>query len=66
MPPDRENLSVAAETRVGRTFPGEVAIGEVLTAGALSEVVGIVLLVGVSEAVKQGNRATVALRAARA
>ena len=66
MPPNRGKPSVVAQIRAGRTFPGEVAIVEALTAGVPSGVVVIALLVGVSEAVKQGNRAIVALRAVRA
>jgi hypothetical protein len=73
MPLNRGKLSVAVRIRADRTFLGEVAIVEALTAGAvptnqasLTVVVAKVLLVEVSEAVKQGNRATVVVQAARA
>ena len=73
MPPNHENLSVAVRIRAGRTFPGEVAIVEALTAGAVagtqpprSEVDVIALLVEVSEAVKRGNRAAVGSKAVEA
>ena len=72
-PPDRENLSVAVRSRASRTFLGEVAIVEALTAGAVagnqrppSGADGIVLLVGVREAVKRSNKATAVLQAVRA
>jgi hypothetical protein len=58
---------------VDRIYHGAVGIGEVLTAGVVATsqafpiaVVAKVLLVEVSEAVKQGNRATVVAQAARA
>ena len=67
MPPDREKLSVAVRIRADRTFLGEVAIVEALTAGAPSGVGAIALSEEeVSEAVKRGNRVTVAVRAVRA
>ena len=67
MPPNREKLSVAVRIRVDRTFPGEAAIVGALTAGTPSGVVAIALSEEeVSEAVKQGNRAAVAVRAVRA
>jgi hypothetical protein len=73
MPPNRENLSVAVRIRADRTLPGEVAIVEALTAGAVADnqasriaVAVKVLLVEVSEAVKRGNRVAVAVRAVRA
>jgi hypothetical protein len=73
MRPNREKPSVAARTREDRTFPGEVAIVGALTAGDVAgnqasptAVAAKVLLVEVSEAVKQGNRATVVVQAAKA
>ena len=67
MPPNRGKLSVAVRIRVDRTFPGEVAIVEALTAGVPSGVVVIALLVEeVSGAVKQGNKAAEVLQAAKA
>ena len=68
MPPNRENLSVAERIKADRTFPAAVAIaGAVSGNQALpSGVVVIVLLEEVSEAVKQGNKATEALQAVRA
>jgi len=52
--------------KADRTFPGEAAIVEALTAAARSGVVAIALLEEVSEAVKQGNRAAEVLQAAKA
>jgi hypothetical protein len=72
MLPDRENLSVAGLTKADRTFPGEVAIVEALTAEVAGNqafptaVVAKVPLEEVSEAVRQDNRVTVAAPAAKA
>jgi len=73
MPPNRENLSVAERIKADRTFLGEVAIVEALTAGivpanqAFPIAVGAkVLLVEVNEAAKQGNRATGVVQAVKA
>lgn len=59
MPPNRENLTVAGQSRADRTFPGEVAIVEALTSGPVPvnqppPIAGVakVRLVEVSEAVK--------------
>jgi hypothetical protein len=67
MPPNREKISVAVRIRADRILPGEAAIVEALTAAARSGVVARAPLeVEVSEAVKRGNRAAVAVRAVRA
>jgi hypothetical protein len=67
MPPNRGKPSVAARIRADRTFLGEVAIVEALTAGAPSGVGAIARLEEeVSEAVKQGNKATAVARAVKA
>jgi hypothetical protein len=73
MLPDRENLSVAGLTKADRTFPGEVAIVEALTAEAVPAnqaspiaVGAIALLEEVSEAAKPGNRATEVVQAVKA
>ena len=73
MPPNHENLSVAVRIRAGRTFPGEVAIVEALTAEAVGENqqppsgAGVIALLGeVSGEVKRGNRAAGVVQAARA
>ena len=73
MLPDHENLSVAARIKADRTFLGEVAIVEALTAGIVpanqaSPIAegAIALLVEVNEAVKRGNRATVVVQAVKA
>ena len=73
MQSNRENLSVAARSRADKTFLGEVAIVEALTAGIVPAnqaspiaVGAIALLVEVNEAVKRGNRATVVVQAVKA
>ena len=73
MPLNREKLSVAARIKADRTFLGEVAIVEALTAGIVPAnqaspiAVGVkVLLVEVNEAAKRGNRATVVVQAVKA
>jgi len=67
MPPNREKISVAVRIRADRILPGEAAIVEALTAAARSGVVARAPLeVEVSEAVKRGSRAAVAVRAVRA
>jgi hypothetical protein len=66
MPPNREKPSVAVRIRADRTFPGEVAIVEALTAEVPSRVVAIALLEEVSGAVKRGNKATEVLQAVKA
>ena len=65
MPPNRENLSVAVQNRAGRIYHEAAGIVRANQASLIA-VVAKVLLVEVSEAVKQGNRATAAVRAARA
>ena len=73
MRPNRENLSVAERIKADRTFLGEVAIVEALTAGIVPAnqaspiaVGAIALLVEVNEAAKRGNRATVVVQAVKA
>ncbi len=73
MRPNRENLSVAERIKADRTFLGEVAIVEALTAGIVpanqaSPIAegAIALLVEVNEALKRGNRATVVVQAVKA
>ncbi len=68
MPPNREKLSVAVRIRADRTFLGEVAIVEAVPGNPPPSGVGAIarLEEEVSEAVKQGNKVTVAVRAVRA
>jgi len=73
MPLNREKLSVAARIKADRTFLGEVAIVEALTAGIVPAnqaspiaVGAIALLEEVNEAAKLGNRAIVVVQAAKA
>ena len=65
MPPNRENLSVVMRIRVDRIYHEAAGIVPANQASLIA-VVAKVLLVGASEAVKQGNRATAAVRAERA
>ena len=67
-------LFVAVRIRAGRTLPGEVAIAEALTAGAVAgnpppsgvDVIALLAGAGVSGEVKRGNRAAVVVQAVEA
>ena len=65
MLPNRENLSVAVRTREDRIYHEAAGIVPANQASPIA-VGAIALLVEVNEAVKQGNRATVVVRAVKA
>jgi hypothetical protein len=65
MPPNRENLSVAVRIREDRIYQEAAGIVPGNQASPTA-VVAIALLEEVSEAVKQGSRATVVVQAVRA
>jgi hypothetical protein len=65
MPPNRENLSVAAQIRVDRIYHEAAGIVPANQASPIA-VGAIALLEEISGAAKRGNRATVVVQAAKA